>query len=186
MNQIRILAVSATFLFFNVIVAQDETEMIHIVRPRIGICPENATCADVWDTIRRRMGQPPERDLRYIQNCFCEDGSCPETEDYMVSQSAKHKEVLCRPISQMERCRPGNIARIYYPRSARYGGRSFFQIRCICEGHLRELTGRAKATRLNGRTRYDPVGLTYIQMYECTRGESVKSEEDDFHDDLWN
>ncbi|KAJ8310736.1 hypothetical protein KUTeg_012601 [Tegillarca granosa] len=74
MNQIRILAVSATFLFFNVIVAQDETEMIHIV------------------------------------------------------------------------------------------------IRCICEGHLRELTGRAKATRLNGRTRYDPVGLTYIQMYECTRG----------------
>ncbi|KAJ8311836.1 hypothetical protein KUTeg_010612 [Tegillarca granosa] len=126
MNQIRILAVSATFLFFNVIVAQDETEMIHIVRPRIGICPENATCADVWDTIRRRMGQPPERDLRYIQNCFCEDGSCPETEDYMI--------------------------------------------RCICEGHLRELTGRAKATRLNGRTRYDPVGLTYIQMYECTRG----------------
>ncbi|XP_034330006.1 uncharacterized protein LOC128182486 [Crassostrea angulata] len=139
---------------------------VFITRSNSPICPPLAVCGNVFEFDRMMDDGSVEPERRHITNCFCNNSRvCPFNRENMIYQSRTQQEVLCEPVRDLPRCRPGMVARRMYVDSMDFNDKSYYAIRCICPLNLVPSSRpRVKAT-VYRNLQFE--GFDRIHNYKC-------------------
>uniref|UniRef100_A0A8W8IXQ3 Uncharacterized protein n=1 Tax=Magallana gigas TaxID=29159 RepID=A0A8W8IXQ3_MAGGI len=153
---------------------------VFITRSNSPICPPLAVCGNVFEFDRMMDDGSVEPERRHITNCFCNNSRvCPFNRENMIYQSRTQQEVLCEPVRDLPRCRPGMVARRMYVDSMDFNDKSYYAIRCICPLNLVPSSRPRRNTRNEEWTNAKKDGLDVIfrsrRRKECDHSSNIAS-----------
>ncbi|KAL5004986.1 hypothetical protein ScPMuIL_018442 [Solemya velum] len=125
-----------------------EVKEVYFEKENLQDCPQRAVAADIFEFRRDFYNGTAWDERRTVVNCRCSDEeTIPVGEQYVISQSQKHQEVLCSSVFVIPDCEGDGLARIIHYDAPEFDNRNYEEILCICPLH-REMVPGQRATTL--------------------------------------
>ncbi|KAL5005234.1 hypothetical protein ScPMuIL_018690 [Solemya velum] len=96
-------------------------------------CPDEAVCSEIYEL----TGTLEERLFYNVVMCRCPTGRyCPtEPGKQTLSVNAERWYGICRPVSDLDSCEPGDVAEEVLIGAKNFGGKTYTSIHCTCPRH---------------------------------------------------